>query len=93
MKIIYIKKDNSIAVLIPTIQALSFATIDQIAEKDVPKDLPYWIVEDSEIPTDRTDRDLWTFETDLEPNGFGGENNTFDDELLAKYHKQIGVTK
>jgi len=90
MRIIYKNLDNSVGVLIPTEEALSFATIEQIAEKDVPKDLPYWIVEESEIPKDRTNRNLWEFETDVEPNGFGGESNEFDGELLAKYYKSIG---
>mgnify|MGYP007116997542 CR=1 FL=1 len=41
-------------------------TVEEIAAKDVPTGKPYKIVDVSEIPTDRTDRDLWTVdETDL----------------------------
>jgi hypothetical protein len=61
-----------------------------IAEKDVPHNLPYWIVEDSEIPEDRTFRDCWEIDESLgEPDGFGGLSNEFDAELLAKYQGEI----
>jgi len=90
MKIIYKNLDNSIAIITPTKEALSFASLAQIAEKDVPKDLPYWIVEESTIPTDRTDRNRWTLDDSIgEPHGFGGESNEFDAELLAKYRGEL----
>lgn len=93
-KIIYENKNGTIEVVIPHITALSFATVEQIAEKDVPFELPYWIVEETEIPTDRIYRAFWeTDESFGEPHGFGGENNIFDDVLLAKYFKQLGVVQ
>ena len=85
MRIIYKNNDNSVGVLIPTQEALSFATIEQIAEKDVPKDLPYKIVSVDDIPSDRTYRDAWEWDNTIEPDGFGGESNEFDAELLANY--------
>lgn len=85
-RIIYKNTDNSISIITPTEEALSFATIQQIAEKDVPFQLPYWIVEDSVIPTDRTFRNAWEIDESFgEPDGFGGESNEFDAELLAKW--------
>ena len=85
-KIIFKNEDNSIGIITATEEALSFATIQQIAEKDVPHNLPYWIVEDSAIPTDRTNRDAWQLDgSEGEPYGFGGESNEFDAELLANY--------
>ena len=90
MKIIYKNEDNSIGIITPTNEALSFATVEQIAEKDVSKDLPYWIVEDSSIPEDRTFRSAWEIDENFgEPDGFGGESNEFDSELLAKYKESI----
>ena len=84
-RIIYKNLDNSVGVLIPTTEALSFATIEQIAEKDVPKDLPYKIVSVDDIPTDRTYRQSWRWDDSIEPDGFGGESNEFDAELLKNY--------
>ena len=62
MKIIYKNSDGSVAVIHPTPEALEFMTIDEIALKDVPTGLPFAIVEDSEIPTDRTFRDAWVLD-------------------------------
>ena len=90
MKIVFKNQDNSIGIITPTDEALSFATIEQIAEKDVPHNLPYWIVEVSVLPTDRTFRDAWEInESFVEPDGFGGENNQFDDELLKAYYGEL----
>ena len=89
-RIIYKNPDNSIAIIVPSDEALSFATIEQIAEKDVPHNLPYWIVPASDIPEDRTFRGAWEIDESLgEPDGFGGENNEFDEELLANYYKEL----
>ena len=87
MKIIYKNEDNSIGIITPTDEALSFATIEQIAEKDCPYNLPYWIVEDSVIPKDRTFRSAWEIDENFgKPDGFGGESNQFDDDLLKAYY-------
>ena len=90
MKIIFKNEDNSIGIITPTDEALSFATVLQVAEKDVPHNLPYWIVEDSIIPTDRTFRSAWEGDEAIgEPNGFGGESNQFDSELLKAYYGEL----
>ena len=83
MKIIFKNKDNSIGIITPSEEALSFATIEQIAEKDVPYNLPYWIVEDSVIPENRTFRSAWEIDENFgKPDGFGKESNEFTDEQL-----------
>lgn len=83
-RIIYKNADDTIAVLIPTPGALSFATIEQIAEKDVPFGLPYWIVNASVIPTDRTARNQWRLDgTQGEPDGYGGESNEFPEGVVV----------
>lgn len=90
MKIVFKNKDNSVGIVTPTDEALSFATIEQIAEKDVPFELPYWIVEDNIIPADRTFRNAWEIDESLgKPDGFGGELNEFDEELLRAYYGEL----
>ena len=90
MKIIFKNEDNSIGIITPTDEALSFATIEQIAEKDVPHNLPYWIVEDSVIPKDRTFRSAWEIDENFgKPDGFGGLSNEFDEELLKAYYGEL----
>ena len=91
-RIIYKNQDNSIGIITPTSEALSFATIHQIAEKDVPHNLPYWIVPTSDIPESRTFRDAWEIDEAMgEPHGFGGESNEFDAELLAAYYAGVNA--
>ena len=135
MKIIFKNQDNSIGIITPSNEALSFATVIQVAEKDVPspyeyptkwekvvktreqvvynelekttevlaieytEDIPiewaeyykpYWIVEDSVIPENRTFRSAWEIDESLaSPDGFGGESNEFDDELLKAYYGEL----
>ena len=120
MKIIFKNQDNSIGIITPTEEALSFATIEQIAEKDVPSPkaypvewttyinedsgeeeidkitkyetyhTPYWIVDSLTIPNDRTFRSAWEIDESFgKPDGFGGESNEFDAELLKAYKGEI----
>lgn len=93
-RIIYKNLDNSIGILIPTEEVLKFATLLDVAEKDVPHNLPYWIVNTSDIPTDRTFRNAWEIDESFgEPDGFGGESNEFDEELLRKYYEVTNANK
>lgn len=55
-RIIYKNTNGTVAVIIPADCGL---TIEQIADKDVPTGLPYKIVNVTDIPTDRSARDLW----------------------------------
>lgn len=49
---------------------------------------PYWLVMETDIPSDRTERNQWVLDgTEGEPDGFGGASNEFTDEqLLALYN-------
>lgn len=93
-RIIYKNQDNSVSVLIPAQEVLNTVGLQAIAEKDVPTNLPYWIVPTSDIPTDRTFRNAWEIDESFgEPDGFGGESNEFDEELLRKYYEVINANK
>jgi len=75
-RIIYKTDEGGVAVVIPTPEALSQHTIQEIAEKDVPAGKPFAIVDASELP-DRSTRDSWTVdEADL-TDGIGGQSNEF----------------
>ncbi|GAB6178601.1 hypothetical protein JCM16814_35010 [Desulfobaculum senezii] len=77
-RIIYKTDGNKVAVIIPTPEALLRHGIKAIAKKDVPFGTPYKIVDASEIPVDRTERDLWTIDAADLTDGFGGKSNAFD---------------
>ena len=61
-RIIYQTDENGVAIIIPTPEALETMTIEEIAAKDVPQGKEYHIVDVSEIPTDRTFRNAWTWQ-------------------------------
>lgn len=59
MRIIYPTDEGGVAVIIPAAEC--GLSIEEIAAKDVPAGKPYKIVEDTDIPSDRTFRDAWEF--------------------------------
>ena len=58
-RIVYQNDDGGISIIVPADCGL---TIEEIAAKDVPTGKAYNIVDVSEIPTDRTFRDAWTWQ-------------------------------
>jgi hypothetical protein len=69
-RIIYKNESGGVSVIIPSPDC--GLTVEQIARKDVPVGKPYKIVNVSEIPSDRADRDAWMVdEADL-TDGVGG---------------------
>ena len=78
-KIIFENPDKTIGIIIPTQEALSRFGIQAIAIKDTPFGLPFWIVDESEIPTDRTYREVWELDgSQGTPDGYGNESNQFE---------------
>jgi hypothetical protein len=63
-RIIYKTDNGGVAVLIPTAEWLQSHTIEELAEKDVPAGAEFKIVNVKDIPSDRTFRDAWEFESD-----------------------------
>jgi len=64
--IVYTKSNNQVAILIPCTTEL---TLLEIGIKDVPKDIPFWIVDESELPT--TPQETWELKDMGQPNGIG----------------------
>lgn len=82
-RIIYQTDDGGVAVIIPAPEAIELYGIDAIAQKDVPDGIPYLIVQESDIPTDRTFRDAW--EADFSnPHGYGIGAEAWSAEQAAK---------
>lgn len=85
MKIIYENLDRSVAIIHPTPEALEFMTIEEIALKDVPTGLAFAIIEDSEIPTDRTFRDAWVVDASTLTDGIGADYGAGSENILIGY--------
>ena len=67
MRIIY-QTEQGLVVLIPS----GNLDISEVARKDVPANVNYWIVEDNEIPSDREFRNAWELDENIgEPDGQG----------------------
>ena len=58
-RIIYIADDDTVSVICPSPN--SNLTIDEIQAKNVPEGKTSYIVDASEIPTDRNFRNAWTY--------------------------------
>lgn len=79
-QVILYKQDNGVVAIIrPTTEALALYGIEAIAAKDTPAGKPYKIVDASEIPSDRIQRNAWTVDDAGLTDGVGAEWNTFDE--------------
>lgn len=77
MKVVY-EKDSVMYILVPSPEALKHYPLSMIAQKDVPEGVPFWIIADEEIPTDRTFRDAWVYNPTRPADGIGSKHNTFE---------------
>ena len=81
MRILFKQDDGTVAIIIPVLTEINPDTdkpytIEEIAAKDVPTGYKYKIVEDSEVPTDRSFRDAWTVDDNDLTDGTGsGESH------------------
>jgi hypothetical protein len=69
MLVIIYKTENGISI----IKTIGHLPIEEVARKDVPAGVDYWILNISDIPSDRTFRDAWEADVDAlgEPHGKG----------------------
>ena len=68
-RIIYQTPDGGVAIIIPAPDC--GLTVDEIAAKDVPTGLPYRIIDAADLPTDRSERDLWAVDAAILTDGVG----------------------
>ncbi len=75
MKAIYMNNEGLVSVVHPTELALQRYTIKEIASLSVPINVPFWIVEDDSIPTNREYRNVWELDLNTigEPSGYGSQ--------------------
>ena len=58
-RIIYVDDDGSLAVIIPSDNCS--LTVEEIQAKDVPDGKTSYIINTTDVPTDRSFRDAWTY--------------------------------
>lgn len=76
-RIIYQNSEGGVSVIIPSPEAIALYGIEAIAQKDVPAGKPYKIVDASEIPADRSQRNAWAVDPADLTDGVGAEWSTF----------------
>jgi hypothetical protein len=90
-RVIYPSGDG-VAILIPAEK--SGLPIEEIARKDVPAGAPYRIVLASDIPEERSQRDLWTADfSQPDGHGIGAEAWRAEQEaiLAAAHAEELGL--
>ena len=60
-RIIYPTNNGGVAVIVPAPEFLETYTIEELAAKDVPDGKAYQIINESEVPSDRTFRNAWEY--------------------------------
>lgn len=70
-RIIYQSDDGGVCVIIPAPDC--GLTVEEIALKDVPFGKPFKIVDVSDIPSDRSERDAWSVDQGDLTDGFGAD--------------------
>lgn len=78
--ILYLNDGGGLSVIHPTRIAIEQFDIDVIAEKVVPVDKPYKIIDALELSTDRILRDAWTIDPSDLTDGVGGDSDTFESD-------------
>lgn len=79
-RIIFKNEDNSIGIIVPAPGIIEKFGVEALAKKDTPEGLPFWIVDETDIPTDREFRNAWEADEDIlgPPHGYGHTKNTFE---------------
>ena len=82
--IIYTNDDGGVSIIHPTGEL----PIEEVARKDVPAGVPYQIVDETDIPTDREFRNAW--EADIIPDGYGiGADAWFAEQAELKAKQEV----
>jgi hypothetical protein len=83
--IIYTNENDKLSILTPASEC--GLPIEEVARKDVPAGVPYQIVDETDIPTDREFRNAW--EANIIPDGVGiGADAWFAEQAELKAQEE-----
>lgn len=73
MKVIVYQNDTGgVAIIWPTPEGIeTLGSVEAVADKDVPTGKPYTIIEHTDLPADRSQRNAWTVAPALLTDGVG----------------------
>nr|DAH84857.1 MAG TPA: hypothetical protein [Caudoviricetes sp.] len=75
--IIYKQPSGLLAVIHPAPEAVAFYGVEAIAKKDVPAGLPYKIIDANDLPSERSQRQIWTVDDADLTDGVGADWDVF----------------
>ena len=84
--IIYIGDDGEVCTIHPNEEYVAKFSIEELAEKDVPHNKKYKIVDVSEIPSDQQFRNAWQIAESELTDGVGASHNYFVDDVRHPKH-------
>ena len=76
-RIIYIDAEGELRVITPSPEALVNYTLREVAEKDIPAGLPFLMVDQVDVPSDRAERQAWTVDPATLVDGVGSISHEF----------------
>ena len=74
--ILYTDTDGNLCVITPALELSDLISINDVAMASVPAGMPYVIVDEDAVPSDRTFRDAWQYDTETNPDGVGPADGT-----------------
>lgn len=78
--IVFKNNEGGISVIHPAPKVLATRSVEEVARKDVPAGKPYAIVNESDLPADRTFRGAWEIDDGELVDGTGNTTNKWDGE-------------
>ncbi len=60
-RIIYQTDDGGVAVIVPSPEYMADHTIEELADKNVPDGKAYQIIDEADVPSNRTFRNAWEY--------------------------------
>jgi len=81
-RVIFENADGTVGIIVPAPN--SDLSIQEIARKDVPEGLSYAIIEDAEVPSDRSYRNEWVRDASAAPSAVGVRMGVARDASLVR---------
>lgn len=76
-RIIYQNEDGGVSIIAPSQKYVDLYGIQAIAIKDVPSGVPFKIIDVTDLPVDKSERDQWTVDIATLTDGVGGASSEF----------------
>ncbi len=87
-------EDGGLSIIVPNMD--SGLSLEEIAAKDVPVGVEFWIVSETDIPSDRSDRDAWELDIARPSDGQGldfGKGSEWDVLKISDNHTYFYVRR